>query len=122
MEHTQLGHTDRRYVGVWDFDASHMAAFERTRKLDTLQPPYELFRPDAEQAIFPYCIQHGISVLIYGPPADGLLSGKYSAEVVFPATDWRSKSELFRGETLRRDVEHIKREAVAVGGPSPESV
>jgi hypothetical protein len=83
MKHTQLGHTDWRYVGVWDVDASHMGAFERTRrrrKLDTLRTPYDLFRRDAERAIFPHCILHGIN------------------------------------------FEHMKREAVALGGPSPESV
>src|SRR5437867_9800089 len=122
MEYTQLGHTDRRYVGVWDFDATQMAACEPTRELDTLQPPYDLFRRDAERASFRYCIQHGISVLIDGPQAHGLLIGTCSAEVAFPAIDWRSKSELFSGETLRRNVEQIMREAVAVGGPSPESV
>src|SRR5215469_16369040 len=33
-----------RYVGVSNFNVEQMQAFERTRKVDTLQPPYNLFR------------------------------------------------------------------------------
>jgi aryl-alcohol dehydrogenase-like predicted oxidoreductase len=98
-----------RYVGVSNFDASRMVEFERTRKIDALQPPYHLFRREAEESIFPYCLQHGIGVLIYGPLAHGLLAGKYTPDVVFPADDWRSKSALFRGETLRRNLEVVHR-------------
>ena len=93
-----------RYVGVSNFDVDQMARFERTRKIDALQPPYHLFRREAEDTIFPYCLEHDIGVLIYGPLAHGLLTGKYSASAVFPADDWRSKSEMFRGEALRRNL------------------
>ena len=98
-----------RYVGVSNFDASQMASFEQTRTIDALQPPYHLFRRDAEDTIFPYCLQHGIGVLVYGPLAHGLLTGKYTADVTFPADDWRSKSELFRGEALQRNLEVVHR-------------
>ena len=50
-----------RYVGVSNFDASQMTAFERTRKIDTLQPPYDLFRRNAEEGISPHCIQQGLA-------------------------------------------------------------
>ena len=93
-----------RYVGVSNFDASQMATFEQTRKIDTVQPPYHLFRREAEETVFPYCLEHGIGVLIYGPLAHGLLTGKYTADAVFRADDWRSKSELFHGQALRRNL------------------
>jgi aryl-alcohol dehydrogenase-like predicted oxidoreductase len=93
-----------RYVGVSNFDANQMASFEQTRQIDALQPAYHLFRRDVEQSILPFCAEHGIGVLIYGPLAHGLLTGKYTPASVFPPDDWRSKSELFRGETLRRNV------------------
>jgi aryl-alcohol dehydrogenase-like predicted oxidoreductase len=93
-----------RYVGVSNFDASQMASFETTRKIDTLQPPYHLFRRDIENSVLPYTLRHGISVLIYGPLAHGLLTGKYTPQTVFRADDWRSKSPLFQGDLLRRNL------------------
>lgn len=96
-----------RYVGVSNFDPDQMAEFEKTREIDALQPPYHLFRRNAEETVFPYCLQHGIGVLIYGPLAHGLLTGKYSANAVFPSDDWRSKSDIFKGDALRRNVEVV---------------
>src|SRR5438105_12474979 len=92
------------YVGVSNFDASQMASFERTRKIDALQPPYHLFRRDIEEIILPYTLHHDIGVLIYGPLAHGLLTGKFTPATVFRADDWRSKSPLFEGETLRHNL------------------
>ncbi len=97
-----------RYVGVSNFDARQMAEFERTRKIDGLQPPYHLFRRDIEQEILPYCVEHGIGVLIYGPLAHGLLSGRMVPEQEFSEGDWRAQSDLFRGENFRRNLETVE--------------
>jgi aryl-alcohol dehydrogenase-like predicted oxidoreductase len=100
-----------RYVGVSNYNVEQMKAFERTRKLDALQPAYSLFRRDIEQAILPYTRQHGIGVLVYGPLAHGLLAGAFTPQTTFAAEDWRSKSEIFHGEIFQRNlavVEHLK--------------
>jgi aryl-alcohol dehydrogenase-like predicted oxidoreductase len=97
-----------RYVGVSNFDAQQMAEFEETRKIDSLQPPYHLFRRDVEEGILPYCVEHGIGVLVYGPLAHGLLSGKMSPEQSFAEGDWRTQSELFQGENFRRNLEVVE--------------
>jgi aryl-alcohol dehydrogenase-like predicted oxidoreductase len=93
-----------RYVGVSNYNAEQMRAFERTRKLDALQPPYSLFRRDIEREILPYCQQHGIGVLVYGPLAHGLLGGSFTPQTTFAPDDWRSKSKDFHGEHFQRNV------------------
>jgi aryl-alcohol dehydrogenase-like predicted oxidoreductase len=93
-----------RYVGVSNFDARQMAAFQQTHPIDTLQPPYHLFRREVEESILPFAGEHGIGVLVYGPMAHGLLAGHITAETRFPPNDWRSKNDLFRGETFRRNL------------------
>jgi len=101
-----------RYVGVSNYNAERMQAFERARKLDSLQPPYSLFRREIEQAILPYTRQHGIGVLVYGALAHGLLAGAFTPQTTFAADDWRSKSPIFHGESFQRNlavVEHLKR-------------
>jgi aryl-alcohol dehydrogenase-like predicted oxidoreductase len=107
-----------RYVGVSNFNAEQMRAFELTRRLDALQPAFSLFRRDIEREILPYCQQQGIGVLVYGPLAHGLLGGSFTPQTTFAADDWRSKSKDFHGEHFQRNVavvEHLKRLAASEG-------
>jgi aryl-alcohol dehydrogenase-like predicted oxidoreductase len=98
-----------RYVGVSNFDAAQMQQFERTRKIDVLQPPYSLFRRDIEQAILPYCQERGIAVAVYGPLAHGMLAGTFTPQTSFPSDDWRSKNPYFQGNGLRQNLAVVER-------------
>ena len=98
-----------RHIGVSNFDAPQMAAFARTRPVETLQPPYHLFRRDIEAEVLPYCGEHDIGVLVYGPLAHGLLTGAIDERMTFAAGDWRAKSPLFQGAALRRNVDAVQR-------------
>jgi len=98
-----------RYVGVSNFDVAQMREFEKTRKIDTLQPPYHLFRRDIEKEILPYCQEHDIGALVYGPLAHGLLGGGYTPQTTFASDDWRSKSPAFRGELFERNLRVVAR-------------
>jgi len=89
-------------------DAQQTAEFEEARKIDSLQPPYHLFRRDIEEEILPYCAEHGIEVLVYGPLAHGLLSGKMSPDQELAEDDWRSQSDLFRGENFQKNLEAVE--------------
>jgi aryl-alcohol dehydrogenase-like predicted oxidoreductase len=93
-----------RHVGVSNFDAEQMAEFSRTLPVETLQPPYHLFRRDIEASILPYTGSQDIGVLVYGPLAHGLLSGAMTADTRFAPDDWRSKSSVFKGEEYRRNL------------------
>lgn len=93
-----------RHVGVSNFDDSQMEAFGATLPIETLQPPYHLFRRKAEEAIFPYTRTHDIGVLVYGPLAHGLLSGKLTEDTRFEAGDWRAGSDVFSGDAYRRNL------------------
>jgi|SRR5215211_4202860 len=96
-----------RHVGVSNFDPRQMAEFSRTLQIETLQPPYHLFRREIEQDVLPWCREHGIGVLIYGPLAHGLLSGRFDRDTELPDDDWRSGSDLFSGEAFRRNLETV---------------
>jgi aryl-alcohol dehydrogenase-like predicted oxidoreductase len=98
-----------RHVGVSNFDAAEMADFNRTRPVETLQPPYHLFRREIEDEILPFCREHDVGVLVYGPLAHGLLTGAIDEDVSFPEDDWRRGSDLFRGENLSRNLEAVRR-------------
>ena len=97
-----------RHVGVSNFDARQMAALGQILPIDALQPPYHLFRREIESSILPYSAEHGIGILVYGPLAHGLLSGRMTEATIFSPGDWRAKSDLFQGEAFRRNLRIVK--------------
>jgi hypothetical protein len=72
--------------------------------VETVQPPYHMFRREIEDEILPYAADHNIGVLVYGPLAHGLLTGTMRPESTFSPDDWRSKSPDFSGDTFRRNL------------------
>ena len=97
-----------RHVGVSNFDAAQMAEFAQTRPVETVQPPYDLFRRDIEPELLPYAQEHDIGVLVYGPLAHGLLSGAMHTDTSFAEADWRSASPVFTGTAFSRNLEVVE--------------
>jgi hypothetical protein len=96
-----------RYVGVSNFDAGQMAEFSATLPVETLQPPYHLFRRDIETEVLPYAAAHDIGVLAYGTLAHGLLTGHLSADTKFAPGDWRGRSDMFTGAAFERNLRAV---------------
>lgn len=103
VDEGKIGH-----VGVSNYDAAQMADFDRTRPVETLQPPYHLFRRGIEREVLPYTREHDIGVLAYSPLASGLLTGRLSTESTFESSDWRAHSSAFQGETFRRNLDIVE--------------
>jgi aryl-alcohol dehydrogenase-like predicted oxidoreductase len=97
-----------RHVGVSNFDVEQIDDFARWRPVETLQPPYHLFRRGIEADLLPYALEHDLGVLVYGPLAHGLLTGALREDTEFAPDDWRSKSELFEGDSYRRNLETVR--------------
>jgi aryl-alcohol dehydrogenase-like predicted oxidoreductase len=107
-----------RHVGVSNFDVQQMEAFSATLPVETLQPPYHLFRRDIEAEVLPYTAAHDIGVLVYGPLAHGLLGGYLGPDTHFASGDWRAKSPMFSGEIFARNlrvVEQLRKVATELG-------
>jgi aryl-alcohol dehydrogenase-like predicted oxidoreductase len=72
-----------RYVGVSNFSAWHVmkalgvAALHDWPRLVFQQIHYTLFSREAEQELVPLSLSEGLGILVWGPLAGGLLSGKY---------------------------------------------
>jgi aryl-alcohol dehydrogenase-like predicted oxidoreductase len=97
-----------RHVGVSNFDASQIAEFARTRPVESLQPPYHLFRREIEADLLPYAREHDIGVLVYGTLAHGLLTGAIDQSTTFAADDWRGQSPVFEGEAFERNLSTVE--------------
>jgi aryl-alcohol dehydrogenase-like predicted oxidoreductase len=93
-----------RHVGVSNFSVEQIEAFSATLPVETVQPPYHLFRRAIESDLLPYAAAHDIGVLVYGPLAHGLLGGHLNDRTRFAAGDWRAASEVFHGEAFERNL------------------
>jgi hypothetical protein len=71
-----------RHVGVTNYTTDQIAEFAAVLPVETVQPPYHLFRRDIEAGLLPYAAAHGIGVLAYGPHAHGLLGFRRSLAAV----------------------------------------
>src|SRR5579862_9487870 len=85
-----------------------MEEFSRTLPVETLQPPYHLFRREIETSTLPYARSHDIGVLVYGPLAHGLLTGALTPATSFSSGDWRGKSDVFKGDSYLRNLRIVE--------------
>src|SRR5262249_17958754 len=97
-----------RHVGVSNYTADQIQEFSATLPVETVQPPYHLFRRDIEDELLPYCREEDIGVLVYGPLAHGLLTGTLAEESSFAPDDWRSGSDVFTGDAYRRNLATVR--------------
>jgi aryl-alcohol dehydrogenase-like predicted oxidoreductase len=96
-----------RWIGVSNFNATQMELCRKIAPITSLQPPYSAVSPEIEKETLPYCLQHGIGVIVYSPMKSGLLSGKMTKERVaaFPPDDFRRRALAFQEPNLTRNLE-----------------
>jgi aryl-alcohol dehydrogenase-like predicted oxidoreductase len=95
-----------RYIGVSNFNIEQLQRAMAIDRVDTLQPPYSLIRPEVENEILPFCEENDIGVIVYSPMMSGLLSGKMTRERInnFPEDDWRKNNREFQEPRLYRNL------------------
>jgi aryl-alcohol dehydrogenase-like predicted oxidoreductase len=96
-----------RHVGVSNYSTAQIDEFSAVLPVETVQPPYHLFRRDIEADLLPYAAAHHIGVLAYGPLAHGLLGGTITAATTFGPGDWRAHSPAFTGEGFTRNLQVV---------------
>jgi aryl-alcohol dehydrogenase-like predicted oxidoreductase len=79
-----------RYYGVSVHDAYEGTMAIHTGKPDVIQVVYNLFRPDAQEELFPLVQEEEIGLIIREPLANGMLTGKYATDTTFPDDDVRA--------------------------------
>ena len=67
------------------------------------------FEREIEDRLLPFCLEQGISTLIYSPLCRGLLSGKYRGDETFEAGDVRALDPKFKGDRFRAYVACVDR-------------
>jgi aryl-alcohol dehydrogenase-like predicted oxidoreductase len=72
-----------RAYGISTDSLEAVKRFNARGACQVVEVNYSLLRRSAEEELLPYCRENGIAVLVRGPLAMGMLSGKYSADSVF---------------------------------------
>lgn len=93
-----------RAIGVSNYHLADLEAAGAVAPIDSYQPGYHLMRREIEAGELPWCREHGVGVIAYGPLAHGLLTGKMTAATRFAADDWRATSELFADDAFPERV------------------
>lgn len=91
-----------RAIGVSNFSLSQLQEACQYGQVDSIQPPYSLFWRSVEAEIQDYCVTENISILAYSPLAQGLLTGKFTANHQFAPGDNRGKHRLLEPDNYQR--------------------
>jgi aryl-alcohol dehydrogenase-like predicted oxidoreductase len=70
-----------------------------------------MLRPEIEQEVLPYCLEHNIGVIPYSPMQSGLLTGTMTRERLasLPEGDWRRNSRFFQEPMFSRAQVFVER-------------
>jgi aryl-alcohol dehydrogenase-like predicted oxidoreductase len=100
-----------RAYGVSTSDLDYLKAFNSDGGCSTLQIDHSILNRTAEAEIFPYCIEHNIGVIVRGPLAMGILTGKFDPDWTFREDDWRRRWQEDPDERaiFLQDLEKVER-------------
>jgi aryl-alcohol dehydrogenase-like predicted oxidoreductase len=85
-----------RAIGVSNYSPEQMNRFISVCKLNTVQPPYNLFERQIDRDVLPYALEKKLSVFAYGPLCRGLLTGTMRPDTKFTGDDLRQSDPKFQ--------------------------
>lgn len=111
-----------RAYGISTNSLDVLKRFNVNNTCSVVQVDYSLLNRAPEKDFLPYCQEHNIGVMVRGPLAKGLLSGRYSKETVFTDTvraQWHASPEAQKEfESQIERVERLKE----IAAPGPDMV
>lgn len=111
-----------RAYGISTNSADVLRRFDVAGTCSVVQVDYSLLNRAPEADLLPYCLEHGIAVMVRGPLAKGVLSGRYSRATRF---DDSVRAAWHEGDDAQRAYEatiaRVERIAQVVA-PGPEMV
>ena len=69
-----------RYAAASNFNVEQLKRIQSIHPVAALQNPYSMVDQGIEGEILDYCRQNNVGVIVWGPMAHGLLTGKFSRE------------------------------------------
>jgi aryl-alcohol dehydrogenase-like predicted oxidoreductase len=95
-----------RYAAASNFDVAQLKRIQAIHPVAAVQNPYSMLERELERGILDYCRQNNIGIVVWGPIAHGLLSGKFTKERV---------RNLDQDDSFRRNLSpHFKEPALDI--------
>jgi aryl-alcohol dehydrogenase-like predicted oxidoreductase len=93
-----------RQIGLSEVGAETIRRAVAVHPICDLQIEYSLVSRGVEQSILATCRELGVALTAYGVLSRGLISGHFSAERGFAASDFRSRAPRFSDENLTQNL------------------
>jgi aryl-alcohol dehydrogenase-like predicted oxidoreductase len=109
-----------RAYGVSTSDFDYLQAFNADNKSATLQIDYSILNRTAETKIFPYTLENDLGVLVRGPLAMGILTGKFTKDIQFEEGDFRKRwtDNEYEYKVFLNDLEKVEKLKALADGRS----
>jgi aryl-alcohol dehydrogenase-like predicted oxidoreductase len=88
--------------------------------VDAVQVNFNVFRPEARDALLPLARERQMAVIVKIPLARGLLSGKYGSATRFPDGDWHRQGFVGNEAEMLDRIDRLKEIARAAGVTMPQ--
>ena len=96
-----------RSVGLSNATTAQLAEFSAVCPLAAYQPHYNMLQREIESSQLPWCIEHGVAVIVYWPLMKGLLAGHLPRDHVFDPRDGRRKYPMFSGDEWHKTQDFL---------------
>ncbi len=93
-------------ISINDHEPTNVLKALATGLISVVQVIYNIFDQSPEDELFPYCLRHDIGVIARVPFDEGSLTGKITADTVFPPGDFRN--DYFAGKRKLQVWDHIQ--------------
>jgi aryl-alcohol dehydrogenase-like predicted oxidoreductase len=97
-----------RAVGLSNASLENLRRFAAVCPLAACQMQFNMLQREIEREVLPWCMTHGVAMVVYWPLMKGLLAGKMHRGQVFPATDSRHKYPIFNGAEFERNLDFVE--------------
>jgi aryl-alcohol dehydrogenase-like predicted oxidoreductase len=94
-------------AGLSNANVEQLTRFHAVCPLTAFQPHYNMLQREIEEAQLPWCVEHGVAVVVYWPLMKGLLAGHLPREHVFDPRDGRHKYPMFSGDEWQKNQDFL---------------
>lgn len=95
-------------IGCSNFTPAQVEKVLKISDIEYLQIPVNIFNSKILDSFLPLCSKNQISIVAYNVLANGLLTGKFNCNSLFPHNDRRSRLDDFKGSLFKDNLNRVK--------------
>lgn len=98
-----------KHIGVSNFTSEMMKQCLESGRIESDQPRYNLLDREIETDIVPFCQANQLSLIVYSPLAQGLLTGKVTVDRKFEEGDSRAGLKWFQPQNRQLVLDALEK-------------